>query len=150
DGAKAAIPGAQSKVTAKDTTLKALAEAAAKIKAAADAAKNDPALVAEFQAAQKLVATATADLEAAKKAVADATTAMNAASAKFAETEKALTAAKATAAAAPKAVEARTAEVKAATDKYNAAQGALGPATNALLDATREALENYKAMPPKK
>jgi Planctomycete cytochrome C/WD domain, G-beta repeat len=148
--AQSAVPVAKAKVAAKDVALKAYQEAAAKVKQATDAAKNDPALVAELSAAQKLVTQTTADFDAAKKAFADATAAVTATAAKQVETEKAVPLMTANLANANKAVEVRTAEVKAASEKANAAQTALNAASANLLSAAKIVVDKYKALPPKK
>ena len=150
DAARAAMPVAQGRVPAKELTLKVFAEAAQKVKDAADKAKTDAALTAELQAIQKVVAQTTAELDAAKKASADLVAVMTAAVVKQVETEKAIVAMKANAAAAPNAVVAQTAAAKLATDRANAAQALLAPSSAAVLAASKVVVEKYKALPPKK
>ena len=150
EAAKAAVPAAQGKLKAKEIALKIYQEAAAKLKQAADASKNDPAIAGECQNCQKLVTQTTAEFEAAKKAVADATAAVTTTAAKLVEADKALAAVKVNAANAPKLVEARANEVKAATGKSNAAQAAANTASANLLAAAKAVADRYKLMPPKK
>lgn len=148
--AKAAAPLSQGKLKAKEIALKAYQEAAAKLKQAADAAKNDPALTGEFQSSQKLVTQMNGEFEAARKAVADTAAAVTTTVAKLAEAEKTLAAVKVNAANAPKLVEARATEVKAATDKSNAAHAAANAASANLRAAAKAVVDKYKSMPPKK
>lgn len=150
DAAVAAMPTAQAKVTAKEVSAKALAEACAKVKEAADKAKNDPMLMAELTKCQQIVATANAELEAARKAFTDGTNAANAAKAKYAETEKNLPAMRNNAMAAAKVVEAKNAELAALNAKVGPAQAAVAQSQQALLAASKTALDKWKALPPKK
>lgn len=150
DAATAALPAAQAKVIAKEVTAKALAEACAKVKDAADKSKSDPMLVAEFTKCQQIVSGANAELEAARKAQADAIAQMNATKVKFAETEKNLPAQRAAAAAAVKVAEGKTAELAGANAKLGQAQAIVGQAQQALLTASKTALDKWKALPPKK
>jgi hypothetical protein len=150
DASVAAIPGAQAKVAAKEIAAKALADACAKVKEAADKAKTDPMLAAEVVKCQQIVAAANSELEAARKALTDATNLSNAAKAKYAETEKNLPVMRNTALAAAKAVEAKNAEVAAVNAKVPPAQAGVGAAQQALLVASKTALDKWKALPPKK
>jgi hypothetical protein len=150
EAAKANVPLGQARITAKDLTVKAFTEAMQKVKAAADMAQNDPSLVAEVQAIQKLVTTASTELDAVKKAHAEAVNVMNTTVAKLAEAEKNLPALRNNAAAAAKAVEPKAAAVKPAADAANAAQAAFNQSATAVLTASRTVVEKHKALPPKK
>lgn len=150
DAAVAALPAAQAKVTAKELTAKALAEACAKVKDAADKAKNDANLMAELTKCQQIAAAANTELEAARKAYTDGTNQANAAKAKYAEMEKNLPAMRNAAMAAAKVVEAKNAELKPLNDKLGPAQTAVAQSQQALLAASKTALEKWKALPPKK
>jgi hypothetical protein len=147
--AKDAVPPVQAQVNAKAMTHAALTEARNKIKAASDAAPQDASLKAEVQSAEKLVAQATAELDAARKQLEAANQGVTAAMAKVTEAEKNLAQVQAQAAEAPKIVEQRMAQLKAAGDAHQAALNQLQQATEALLSATRAAVEKFKQLPPK-
>jgi hypothetical protein len=147
--AKEAVPPVEAQVKAKAMTHTVLNEARAKIKAAADAAPNDAALKTELQMADKLVSQATAELEAVRKQFETVQNNVNAATAKVAEAEKVLADMQAKAAEAPKVVEQRMAELKAAAEAHQAAVNLFQQTTEALLTATRAAVEKFQLLPPK-
>jgi hypothetical protein len=140
---------AQAKVTAKEFAAKAMVEVTAKVKDAADKAKGDAALVAEFQKFQGLVTQAIGELDAAKNALAGANNAVQAALQKMNAAQAAMAPAAAAVAPANKLVEARAAEAKAAGDRLNAARTAGDQAMAAVLAATKVAVEKYKHVAPK-
>ncbi len=147
--AKQEMVSIQAKVHAKATAHAALTEALNKIKAALEAAKGDAALMAELQNAEKLVGQAAMELEAVRKQLDTANNNVTAASAKVTEAEKVLTDAQTKAAEAPKIVEQRMAELKTAADAHQVAVNTLNQATEALLGATRSAVDKFQKLPPK-
>jgi WD40 repeat protein len=154
DQASAALPPLQAKLMAADVKAKALMEAYAKIKAAADANNTNADLQAAANTAKAEADKATAEFTAVQKMVTDAQTALNQANAAFGPAQNN---ANETAAAAKLAAEIhapRAANLKAAQEAANAAKAALDKAA-AELNAAKAEVEKLKALvapppPPKK
>jgi hypothetical protein len=123
--AQAALKTAMAEVKAKETLSKALAEAAAKVKAEADKEKDNRALAAASTRAQALAGQASAELDLARKTANDLIAAAKAVEAPQTQAQQVLTAAGTAAQAAPKNLAAlqaalKPAQAKAAADKIAA------------------------------
>lgn len=143
--AQAAIRNAQFTLRAKDALARALAEAAAKVKAEADKAKENGELQAAAQRALTLASQAAAELALAQKSEAGLAAALKAVEPTVAPAQQTLAAAQAVAQAAPKNLPpaqnaVKMAQAKAAADKAAVDQSAaeLAPA-RARIDRLRAA-----------
>jgi Planctomycete cytochrome C/WD domain, G-beta repeat len=135
--AQQAVKNTQAEVTAKDTLSKAFTEAATKVKAEADKAKDNAPLQAAATRALTLAGQTTAEMALARKALADSEAASRVVEPTLAPVQTAFNAAQVAAAEAPKKlppmlVAQKAAQAKAAADKPVAdkAMAELTPARN--------------------
>jgi hypothetical protein len=142
--AQAALRTAQNEAKAKDTLAKALAEAAAKVKAEADKTRDNPALAAASTRAQTLATQVAGELAVAQKALVGATAAVKTAETAVTQAQQAHTTAVASAQAAPKTVMALQAAVKANQPKAAADKLAADQATVEVAQA-RAAVAKWQA-----
>jgi hypothetical protein len=142
--AQTAVRMAQAEVKAKDTLSKALAEAAAKVKAEADKERDNTALAAASTRAEALSGQASAELTLAKKTLTDMTAATKAVEPGLAQAQLAFNTAQAAAQAAPKNLAALQAALKAAQPKAAADKLAADRATAELAQA-RAAVAKWQA-----
>lgn len=151
DKATAALAPAQAKAMAADVKAKALGEAFAKIKAAADANKTNVDLQTAMNQAKAMSDAANAELVAAQKLVTDATTALNAANTAYAPAAEQAALAAAAAKLAADILAPRAAAAKAAADAAVPLKANLDKAT-AELNVAKAELDKLKAAatPPKK
>jgi hypothetical protein len=144
DGANAALGNARAQLTARDVLARAYAEATAKVKDAADKAKDNKELAAALARSQAIATQTATELAAAQKSANDLAAAAKLANDQLAAAQNAVTAANATAAAAPKQVEAQTAAVRATATKASAEKVAADQSAAALAAAKTRA-EKWKA-----
>ena len=150
DKATAAVSAAQLQVVAKDVVSKALAEAVAKVKDAAEKAKINPEMASALTKTQQLAAQATGELAVSQKSAADLAVAAKIATDQIVKAQQNVTAAVASANSTPKVLEAKTAEAKAlaakaAADKLAADQGAVTLAeARARVDRLKSSLVAFK------
>jgi hypothetical protein len=144
--AQAAVQTAQKEVKAKETLSKALAEAAAKVSAEAEKARDNTALEAASKRALALSGQASAELVLAEKTLTDMKAASKAVEPALAPAQQAFNTAQAAAQAAPKNLAAlqtalKATQPKAAADKMAADRAA------AELSQARAALAKWQAAP---
>jgi hypothetical protein len=154
DKANATLPPAQAKAMAANVKSAALAEAAAKIKAAADANKGNADLQKAAAEATAMATTAANELAVANKAVTDIQTQVNQASTAYAPAAEQAALAAAAAKLAADILAPRAAALKQATDAATPLKAALDKAS-AELTAVKAEVEKLKAAaatpaPPKK
>jgi len=135
---RAALPLAQAEASAKQVLSTALAEAAAKVKAAADKAPQDKALAAAVARANELAGAAANDLVQANKVTADQIAALPKAEADLKTAQHAVATLTAAAAAAPKTMETLTAQLKTAQ--------ATAATTDAAMTASAKEMETIKVL----
>src|SRR5262249_36781568 len=152
DQAGAAVAAAQMAVQARDLKAKTFAEAAAKLKTAADAAKTNVELVNAAAGAKQLADQAAAELAAGHKSLNDAQSAANQANVAFAAGQKAINDATAANQAANQALPAKQQAAKAAADALPPLKTNLDNAA-AEFNASKAAIESLQAAvaaaPPK-
>jgi hypothetical protein len=142
--AQTAVRMAQSEVKAKETLSKALAEAAAKVKAEADKARDNAALAAATTRAEALAGQASAELELAQKTLTTMTAASKAVEPGLAQAQQAFNTAQAAAQSAPKNLAGLQAALKAAQTKAVADKAAADRAAAELAQA-RAAVAKWQA-----
>jgi hypothetical protein len=142
--AQAAVATAQKEVKAKETLSKALAEAAAKVAAEADKARDNAALEAASKRALALSGQASAELVLAEKTLTDMVAASKAVEPALAPAQQAFNAAQAAAQAATKNLPALQAALKAAQPKAAADKAAADRAAAELVQA-RATLAKWQA-----
>lgn len=144
DRTGAAVATAQAQVSARETVARAYAEAATKIKDAADKDKNNKDLVAAVARSRDLANQANAELAAGQKILSGLMPAAQAATEQLNNAQRASGVASTAATEANKALQARAPVAKAAADKAMADKVAAEQAAAALASA-RETLDHCRA-----
>ncbi len=142
--ANATVQQAQAEVAAKELLVKALTEAATKVKTEADKKKDDKALAGAAARAAEIANQAAAELTAAQKNVTTAMAGQKLATDQLAVAQKNDMTARANAVNAPKEIAARTATARTTADKAKADQVALDQA-NAAVKAAADKVDRTKA-----
>jgi hypothetical protein len=145
--AQAALKNAQQEAQAKQVLAAELADAAARVRAAADRVKDNPALAAAAARALALSGQASAELVLAQKAADDLAAALRAVEPAVAPAQQAYNAALAAAQNAPKALPALEAALKAAQAKAAADKAPLAAAEAALKQAQDREAQLKKSAP---